>query len=96
MNGRQEPIALARHGFDEAGILRVVLQRGAQLLQSGIQAPLEIDVGPFRPQRLAKLFSPDNLPILLEQHRQDAKGLFLELDPDALAAEARPSQVRLK
>src|SRR5438445_9171547 len=96
MHRRQETITLARHGLDKAGVLRVVLKRGAQLLQRGIKASFKVDVRTLRPEGLAGLLPFDDFAIPLEEHGKNAKGLFLNLDPDPLAAQGRASQINLE
>jgi hypothetical protein len=72
------------------------LKRGAQLLQSSIEASLKVYVGTLRPQRLAELLSFDDFAIPLEEHCQNAKRLFLDFDANALAAQRGADQVDLK
>src|SRR5258708_25395739 len=78
MQRGQEAITLARHSFDKARIFCIVLECGAKLLQSCVQASLEIDVGACRPQSLAELVSLYNLPVLPHEPGENSKGLFLD------------------
>jgi hypothetical protein len=93
---RHEAIALARDGLDESGILRVILQYRAKFLQPGIQASIEIDMGTLGPEDLAELISCDNLPLLPEEHLQDAKGLLLNPERNPVTGEGSASQINLE
>ena len=84
MHRRQKAITLPRYGFDKAWVFRIVLEGSAKLLESCVQAPLEIDVRTLWPKRLTKVFPPDYFAILLKQHGKNAKWLLLNLDTDPL------------
>jgi len=45
---------------------------------------------------LAELLSLHNFTISLQEHSENAKGLFLDFDTNALAAQGRASQVRFE
>src|SRR5260370_9652853 len=81
---RQKAVTLAGYGFNEAWILRVVLQRGTQFLQRRVKASLEIAVRAFRPKGLPPFRPLHYFPIMLEDNYEVAKGLFLKLDPNPL------------
>src|ERR1700732_4718015 len=92
----QEAITLARNGFDKARIFCIVLECGAKLLQSRVQASLEIDMGACRPQGLAEIVSLYNFAVSPKEHGENSKRLLLDFDTYALAAQGRAGQVRFE
>src|ERR1700738_909887 len=93
MQWRQEAITLARHSFDKAGIFCVVLDCGAKLLQSCVQASIEIDMGAVLRHSLAEFVSLYNFAVSPKEHGENSKGLFLDFDTYALAAQGRAGKV---
>jgi hypothetical protein len=50
---RKESIASLVHGLDESRHITIVTQRDAKAPNCGVQAVLEVDESPFRPQTAA-------------------------------------------
>src|SRR5580704_3750537 len=83
-------VAASRKGLDEARFVCFVRECAPQLLYCGIQTMLKVHKSIFGPQPLAKFFAGHELAGMFEQHREDAKRLFLEFDfPAALEKFAR-------
>src|SRR5579884_3405628 len=82
-----ETVASARLGFDETRVRGGVAQRFAQLVDSSIQAVVEIDEGIGGPEAVAEVFAGDDIARALEQDNQYLERLFLELDFAAIAKE---------
>ena len=93
---RDEPIAVSRDGFDEAGTFRGVSERVAQSLYGSVNAVLEIDKSIGRPQVPLKLVTCDHLPALGNQGNQDVKRLRLKLDSDTRLVQRRAITSRSK
>jgi hypothetical protein len=91
--GSNETITALGKGFDEARLIRFVVQGLAQFLDGRIQAMVEIHEGVFGPKPLAKLFSRHYLAGLLQQHGQNLKGLVLKLDLVAVLVKLTGAQV---
>ena len=88
-NGADESVASARHGFDEAGLVRGILQRLAQAVDRFIQALIEIDKGVGWPQLLHQLVASNQLAGAIEQCGEDVKRLFLNSDRCPLERSSR-------
>ena len=68
----QEPVPLARHGFDETGRLGGVTKRGSELVDCCVEAPFEVDRPPVGPDRFADLFSRNENLGLAKQSGENA------------------------
>src|ERR1051325_8775065 len=79
----KEPVAAASYGLYEARVLRRVAQRFTHLVDSFVQAVIEVD-DRLAPNFLAQFLPGDQLCRFFQQHRQDLKRLLLQ--PDAQAA----------
>jgi hypothetical protein len=55
-------------GFYKTRVVRRIAQRSAQLVDSGVQAVLEVHKGVGRPKLLAQLLARDDVARLLQQH----------------------------
>jgi hypothetical protein len=62
--------------FDVAGIVSRIAQRLRQPVHGGADAVLELYDGVIRPELLADFFTAHYLAGMLEQHRENPKGLF--------------------
>src|ERR1700676_5578754 len=86
IDGSEETISPARHGFDEPGILRRISKGVPQAANGGVQAVIEIDEGIRRPEPLAQLLAGHDFAGLLQKLREYLERLLLQLDPHPLAA----------
>src|SRR5215469_14084965 len=75
-----EPVAPPIKSLNKAGILGIVAQGLAKLLDCTVQAEIEINKSVLRPQALLQFFAGDDLPRSLQQHGKDLQRLILELD----------------
>ena len=96
VDGRDEPIAAARQCLHEARPVRSVAEGSSQLVHGLVQTLLEVPGHRVRPHSLLQLFPGDQLTGALEKHLQDAEGLFLQVDPPALAPELAGLEVGLE
>jgi hypothetical protein len=91
--GPNETITALGKGFDEARLIRLVVQGLAQFLDGCIEAVVEIHERVFGPKPLAKLFSSDQLAGLLQQDGQYLQRLILKLDLMAALVKLTGAQV---
>jgi hypothetical protein len=68
----------------------------AQLLDGGLNAVLVLDDGAVRPQHLNDLIVRDHVAGALQQEPENLKGLLLQLDLGAVAAQFTGLEVQLK
>jgi hypothetical protein len=86
-----EPIAAFRQCLNQPRLIRGVAEGFADAINRLVQPSIEVDEGVRRPQALLKGFARDQLPGLVEQHRQDLKGLLRKMNLCSAASElARP------
>ena len=91
-----KPIAALMNRLDEARHVGLVAERDAQPPHGRVQAVLEIDECPLRPEALAQLLAADDLARPLEQGSQNAERLLLERDAEAALAELSRSEIDLE
>ena len=96
LDGRDEAVAAPMQRLDEPRIVGIVAERGAQPLDRRIQAVLEIDERPRRPQTLAQLFARHHFAGPLEHHRENFERLILQPDADAALAQLARAQIDLE
>ena len=80
---RDESIADARDGFDEAGLGGGVADGPAKFLDRGVEAVLEVDKGTVRPELSAQFVAGDDLAGADEQEEENLKGLAMEFEAAA-------------
>ena len=80
----------------EPRIIRVVAERGTQPFDGGVQAVLEIDERPCRPQTLAKLFTRHDFARMLQHQRENFERLILQPYPDPTLTEFARAQIDLE
>ena len=73
LDGSDEAVAPPVQGLDEPRIVRVIAERCAQPLNRGVQAVLEIDERPFRPETLAKFFARYDFTRALQHDRRESQ-----------------------
>jgi len=96
LNRREESVATAREGLDIAGLLRVVRERRANLVDREIDAVFEIDEGGIGPQMEANLFARDHPAGALGEKLEQAEGLRLQPDEGAIFAQLAGRRIELK
>ena len=91
LDARDEAVAAPVQRFDEARPLGVVAEHGAQPLDGGVEAVLEVDERAVRPQPVAQLVARQQFARMFEHHRQHGERLILQPKPHAVLAQfARP------
>src|ERR1700720_762605 len=63
-----EPVSLARDGFDEAGIIGGVAEDLSEPHNRGIGAVVEVDEGVWLPESMTQLFAADDLSGTFDEH----------------------------
>jgi hypothetical protein len=91
--GTKKTIATLGKSFDEAWLVRFVVQGQAKLFDSRVEAVVEVHEGILGPETLAKLFPRDHLPWLRQQHSQYPERLLLDLDLVAALVKLARAQV---
>ena len=91
-----EAVTATPHRFDEAGTLGGVPERITDLVDRLVEPMAKIHEGICGPQPLLKVFAPDDLAGVLEQHRQDLEGLLLKPDLQAALAQFASTKVNLE
>ena len=79
--------------LDEPRIVGVVAERRAQPLDRGVQAVLEIDERPGRPQALPQLFTRHDFARTIEHHRENFERLILKPDADSALPQLARAQI---
>ncbi len=95
-NWRNESVSTAMQGFNEPGILRLVSQRFALLLNGAVQAVIKINECVRRPKLLTQVLAGYDLSRSFQQNRQHLEGLFLQLDSDPALVEFALLQINFK
>jgi hypothetical protein len=93
---RYKAISASRDGFNEARIVRILVNCGAQFLKNYIQASVEVDECAIRPQPLPQFVTADDLPGVFQEQDENAKGLILNFDASAISRQSALGYVRLK
>ena len=83
VDGRNEPVAAARDGFDKPRRVGRVPESVTQPLDNDVQTVLKIDEGVFWPEPLSQLLTSDELAGVLEQQCERLKRLLLQVDARA-------------
>jgi hypothetical protein len=79
--------------LDEARRVGGVAQGLSQLIDRGVQAVVEVNEGIRRPDLGAEFFPIYYFPRVTEQDAENAKGLFLQFDPQSLLMKFPRTQV---
>jgi hypothetical protein len=77
-------------------LFRGIVQCLAQAIHSFVQAQIEIDECPRRPQSLAEFLTADHHSRSLQQSRQNLERFFLENDVMAIGAKFGGAQVEFE
>ena len=73
-------------------MIGIIAERGAQALDGGVQAVLEIDERPLRPQTVPEIVPRDDVARVFEHEAKNLERLLLQADAAlALAQLARPA-----
>src|SRR5262249_61083487 len=80
LHGRDESISLAGDRLHEAGLLRVVLERLADLADGGIDAVVRVEEDIPSPDPLDDPVPADELSLLFDEETQDLHGDALQLE----------------
>src|SRR6476469_10435525 len=91
-----EAVAATPHRFDEAGTLGGVPERLTDVVDRLVEPMAEIHEGICGPQPPLKVFAPDDLAGVLEQHRQHLEGLLLQPDFQPAIAKLASAKVDLE
>ena len=90
-----EAVAEAGEGLDEARLRRVVAEDGPEPLHHRVDAVLEVDRRPVRPQPLPDVLAGDDVAGPIEHQRQQLERLLLQADGIAAAAHLAQAHVDL-
>jgi len=80
VDGGDEAVAAAGDCFDVTGLIGGVAEGGAEAIDGGAEAVVELDKGVVAPDALAQLVARDDLAGVFEEGEQDFEGLILQLD----------------
>ena len=91
-----EAVAAPMQRLDEPRIVGIVAERRAQPLDRRIQAVLEIDERPGRPQALAQLFARHDFARTVEHRHENFEGLILKPDADSTLPQLARAHIDLE
>ena len=80
-------VAMTGHRFNEAGVIGVVIEGDPKLLQSNVQASVEVNESTFRPKLLPQFLTRDDFFGMLQQQQEHSKRLVLNFDAHAVAGQ---------
>ena len=89
-------VAPPGNSFNETWIVGIVVESGTDLFKNDIQAAVEVDISPFRPQLLTQFLSGNDFAGALQQKKQHAKWLVLKPDAQTAAAQRAAAGVGLE
>jgi hypothetical protein len=92
----EEAVAAASDSFDEAGTLGGVAEGLTDFVDRLVEPVVEIHERLRGPEFLLKFLATDDLAGVLEQHRQDPEGLFLEPDSQAALAQFASTKIHFE
>jgi hypothetical protein len=93
LDGRDESVPAPVQRLHKPRIVGVVTECRAQPLDRRVQAVLEVDECPGRPQPLAKLFARHHVAWPFEHHRKYFERLILKPDADSALPQLARAQV---
>jgi len=93
---RYKAISASRDSFNEAGVVRVLVDCGTQFLENYVQASVEVNECALRPEPLSQFFTADDISGVLQEQDKNAKGLVLNFDAEAIPRQSALGYVRLK
>jgi hypothetical protein len=91
-----EPVTSPWQGFHKARIVGRIAQRLPNFVDRLIQASVEVHEGISRPNRLLQILPRHHLARMPQQHRQDLKRLFLQLDLQPVLAQFASLEVEFE
>ena len=91
-----EAIAAPVQRLHEPRVVGIVAERRAKPLDRRIQAVLEVDERPCRPETLPQLLARHDLARPLDHHRENFKRLILKPDADSPFPQLARAQVDLE
>jgi hypothetical protein len=91
-----EAIAEPRHRLNVKRTLGWVSQGFTQAFYYGVQAGFKVDKGVGGPKSATKFFARHQLSRMFQELQQDHKGLFLNLDADAISKQFVCARVNLE
>jgi hypothetical protein len=92
-DGSDEAVAATRQRFDEPWTVGGIAERGPQLRDGDVEAPLEVDEGLLAPQPSTQFVTRHELARTLDECRQQLKGVVLKPDLGALFREFASSEI---
>jgi hypothetical protein len=84
---REEAVAATRNSFHKAWTLGGVAEGLSDFVNRFVKPVVEIHESVCVPEFLLKFLASYDLAVMLKQHRQDLKGLFLKPDSQAMLAQ---------
>jgi hypothetical protein len=82
-----ETVSPAGERLHEAGLIRAIAERGPQSSDCRIQAMIEVDRAPARPQSSFQIVACHHLAVTLKQHDQHLKRLTGQADEQTILAQ---------
>src|SRR5262249_5461818 len=96
VDSSDEPVATARHGFDETWALGDIAEAIAQPVDDRVEAVVEVDERVRLPQPAAQLLARYDLTGPLEQRHENLKRLLLKPEPDPVFSQLPSRRVEFK
>jgi hypothetical protein len=96
LHGGDEAVALPRQGLDVSRRARRIAEGFAQLVDRGVQAVVEVDVGVRGPEPQAQVVAGDDVPRPLEEDGQHGEGLAQQPDLDPLSMQLAGGEIGLE
>jgi hypothetical protein len=93
---RKETVAAPRDGFHKTGTLGRISERVTDFAYRFVEPVIEIHESVSGPQLFLEFFTRYDLAGMLQQHRQDLEGLFLQPDPQAMFAQFSGANIHLE
>src|SRR5713101_9864120 len=93
---RKEAVAATRNGFHKAGTLGGVAEGLADFADRFVEPVVEIHESVRGPEFFLKFLASYDLAGMLQQHRQDLKGLFLKANSQAVLAQFASAKIQFE
>jgi hypothetical protein len=92
----KEAVATASNSFHKTRTLGGIAERVADFVDCFVQSVVEVHEGVCGPELFLKFLACDYLAGVLEQHNQDAEGLFLEPDSEPVLAQFASAKIQFE
>jgi hypothetical protein len=96
LNLGEEAVAATSNGFHKAGTLGGVAQGLTDFADRFVETVVEIHESVREPEFFLKLLASYDLAGVLDQHRQELEGLFLQADSQAVLPQFASPKIKLE